>query len=72
MVERLKSKTYAAVISDDTQLISRAYNDQSCSLHILSESVEPFDLAFAFSTARPCHLVICNASVLHGLETVVL
>jgi hypothetical protein len=49
MIERLKAKVYTAVISDDTQLITRAYNDESCSLHLLSDSIEPFDLAFAFS-----------------------
>lgn len=52
MIERLKNKVYTAVISDDTQLITRAYSDDSCSLHILSESVEPFDLAFAYSKVR--------------------
>jgi hypothetical protein len=57
MVERLKAKVYAAVISDDTQLINRAYSDQSCSLHILAESIEPFDLAIAFSKVCLSHVV---------------
>lgn len=62
MIELLKKKIYTAVISDDTQLISRAYSDPTCSLHILSDSIEPFDLALAFSKARSslfCCLIDC-------------
>eukprot|EP00892_Ulva_mutabilis_P009355 jgi/Ulvmu1/6792/UM030_0130.1 len=48
MISKLRRGDYAAVISDDTQLISRAYADESCSLHILGDMIEPFDLAVAF------------------------
>lgn len=48
MIAKLRRGEYAAIISDDTQLEPRAYADAFCSLHILQETVEPFDLAFAF------------------------
>jgi hypothetical protein len=67
MVERLKAKVYAAVISDDTQLINRAYSDQSCSLHILAESIEPFDLAIAFSKVCLSHVVTSHVAQLFRL-----
>ena len=53
MIEKLLKGDYAAVISDDTQLISRAYADETCSLHILGDMIEPFDLAFAFRRGFP-------------------
>ena len=53
MIRKLKAGTYAAVISDDTQLIPRARLDDSCSLHILPDPIEPYDLAFAFRSGFP-------------------
>lgn len=53
MIAKLRAGLYAAVISDDTQLLPRAYADDTCSLHLLKESIEPFDLALAFSKSFP-------------------
>eukprot|EP00892_Ulva_mutabilis_P006137 jgi/Ulvmu1/3896/UM018_0117.1 len=53
MISKLRRGDYAAVISDDTQLISRAYSDDACSLHILGDTIEPFDLAIAFNRNFP-------------------
>ena len=53
MISKLLKGEYAAVISDDTQLIGRAFADQTCSLHILGDMIEPFDLAVAFRRGFP-------------------
>lgn len=37
------------MISGETQLLPRAYKDTTCSLHLLQEEIEPYDLAVAFS-----------------------
>ena len=53
MIAKLRAGVYAAVISDDMQLLPRAYADDTCSLHLLKETIEPFDLALAFSKSFP-------------------
>lgn len=53
MIRRLKQGQYAAIISDDVQLIPRAHQDKSCALHILDEQIEPFDLAIAYRKGFP-------------------
>ena len=53
MIEKLLKGEYTAVVSDDTQLLGYAYADDSCSLHILGDMIEPFDLAFAFRRGFP-------------------
>jgi ABC-type amino acid transport substrate-binding protein len=69
MIQKLKSRHYMAVISDDTQLIARAYSDDSCSLHILADKIEPFDLAFAFRKGFPrLDLMLAVSSALLKLQ----
>ena len=53
MIEKLLKGEYTAVVSDDTQLLGYAYADDSCSLHILGDMIEPFDLAVAFRRGFP-------------------
>lgn len=53
MIKKLRAKQYTAVISDDTQLEPRARSDDSCSLHILNDKIEPFDLAIAYRQGFP-------------------
>ena len=50
---KLKAGEYAAFISGDSQLVPRAYADDSCSLHILDEHVANFDTAVAFRRGFP-------------------
>ena len=53
MIKKLRAGQYAAVISDDTQLEPRARADDSCALRILTDKIEPFDLAIAFRKNFP-------------------
>eukprot|EP00892_Ulva_mutabilis_P009353 jgi/Ulvmu1/6790/UM030_0128.1 len=53
IMDRLKAGEFAAFISGDTQLLPRAYADQSCTLHVLAESVAEFDHVFAFRRGFP-------------------
>lgn len=48
MIEKLVNGTFAAVIADNTILVPEAKREASCSLHILEDEIEPFDLALGF------------------------
>lgn len=48
MIQELRLGHYAAIISDDTQLIIRANADKTCKLHILDDHLDAIDIAFAF------------------------
>jgi hypothetical protein len=71
MIRKLRAGDYAAVISDDTQLTERAYNDRSCSLHLLKDPIEPFDLALAFAAdfGLPQLRQAINSAILHLQES---
>lgn len=64
IIAKLKAGEYAAFISGDTQLIPRAYEDDSCMLHALPEPVEDFDTAIAFSRTFPSPELRSNISAL--------
>lgn len=53
MVDELQQGGVKALVSDDTQLVSRAASDDTCSLRVLSERVLPYDIAFAFRKGFP-------------------
>lgn len=48
IIDLLKAGEYAAFVSGDTQLVRRAYEDTSCSLHVLDEDLGSFHHAIAF------------------------
>jgi hypothetical protein len=48
MIARVKSGRASALVSDSTQVILRAKNDPTCSLHVLDAILGTFDIGFAF------------------------
>jgi hypothetical protein len=53
MIRKLKTGVYAAIISDDVQLVPRAHQEDDCALHILEDYIEPFDMAIAYRKGFP-------------------
>jgi ABC-type amino acid transport substrate-binding protein len=71
MIEKVRRGELTAVIADDTILIPEANQAPDCALHVLAESIEPYDLSLGFrrTFGRPAFREAVDEELLLLLES---